>query len=89
MREQLDSVDPNLHRKCALHTAPLPIEFGTHHSKFAILQYARSDGYGDGKKYPGGLRVIIHTANYIFRVREGRGEGGGERERERERERGR
>ncbi|MEW5312335.1 MAG: hypothetical protein WDW38_003976 [Sanguina aurantia] len=36
-----------------VHTPPLPITFGTHHSKAFILSHA------------GGLRVIIHTANLI------------------------
>lgn len=36
-----------------VHMPPLPITFGTHHSKAFILSYA------------GGLRVIIHTANLI------------------------
>ncbi|KAK9151884.1 hypothetical protein Syun_010193 [Stephania yunnanensis] len=36
-----------------LHKPPLPISYGTHHSKAMFLVYAR------------GLRVIIHTANLI------------------------
>lgn len=39
----------------AAHAPPLPITFGTHHSKGFLL------GYADG-----GVRVIIHTANYIY-----------------------
>eukprot|EP00210_Caulerpa_lentillifera_P001070 g1032.t1 len=37
-----------------LYRPPLPIPFGTHHSKAFIL------------KYPDGLRIIIHTANLIY-----------------------
>ncbi|KAM1883945.1 hypothetical protein ACFX13_005245 [Malus domestica] len=36
-----------------LHKPPLPISFGTHHSKAMILVYPR------------GVRIIVHTANYI------------------------
>ncbi|KAJ9136304.1 hypothetical protein P3X46_033396 [Hevea brasiliensis] len=37
-----------------LHKPPLPISFGTHHSKAMLLVYPR------------GLRIIIHTANLIY-----------------------
>ncbi|XP_078436994.1 tyrosyl-DNA phosphodiesterase-like protein isoform X2 [Wolffia australiana] len=37
-----------------LHRPPLPISYGTHHSKAMLLVY------------PHGLRVIIHTANLIY-----------------------
>ncbi|KAL2244896.1 UNVERIFIED_CONTAM: Tyrosyl-DNA phosphodiesterase 1 [Sesamum indicum] len=37
-----------------LHKPPLPISYGTHHSKAMLLVYPR------------GLRVIIHTANLIY-----------------------
>ena len=52
--------------RCTLHSPPLPIDYGTHHSKFMILQYGPCGQYGDGRQYAGGLRVIIHTANYIY-----------------------
>ncbi|EXB31386.1 Tyrosyl-DNA phosphodiesterase 1 [Morus notabilis] len=37
-----------------LHKPPLPISFGTHHSKAMLLVYPR------------GVRIIIHTANLIY-----------------------
>lgn len=37
-----------------LHKPPLPISFGTHHSKAMLLVY------------PHGVRVIVHTANLIY-----------------------
>ncbi|KAK4754397.1 hypothetical protein SAY87_002501 [Trapa incisa] len=37
-----------------LHKPPLPISYGTHHSKALILIY------------PSGIRVIVHTANLIY-----------------------
>ncbi|KAJ8442278.1 hypothetical protein Cgig2_011201 [Carnegiea gigantea] len=37
-----------------LHRPPLPISYGTHHSKAMLLVYPR------------GVRVIVHTANLIF-----------------------
>ncbi|XP_058768461.1 tyrosyl-DNA phosphodiesterase 1-like [Vicia villosa] len=37
-----------------LHKPPLPISFGTHHSKAMLLVYPR------------GVRVIVHTANLIY-----------------------
>ncbi|CAI9087769.1 OLC1v1021938C1 [Oldenlandia corymbosa var. corymbosa] len=37
-----------------LHKPPLPISYGTHHSKAMILVY------------PQGVRVIVHTANLIY-----------------------
>ncbi|XP_024159810.1 tyrosyl-DNA phosphodiesterase 1 isoform X3 [Rosa chinensis] len=37
-----------------LHKPPLPISFGTHHSKAMLLVYPR------------GVRIIVHTANLIF-----------------------
>ena len=36
-----------------LHKPPLPISFGTHHSKAMLLVYAQ------------GIRVVVHTANLI------------------------
>jgi len=40
--------------KTIIHSPPLPIAFGTYHSKFFLVQYER------------GLRVIIHSANLIY-----------------------
>ncbi|XP_022892254.1 tyrosyl-DNA phosphodiesterase 1-like [Olea europaea var. sylvestris] len=37
-----------------LHKPPLPISYGTHHSKAMLLVY------------PQGVRVIVHTANLIY-----------------------
>ncbi|KAI6704001.1 hypothetical protein NL676_013137 [Syzygium grande] len=37
-----------------LHKPPLPISYGTHHSKAMLLVY------------PTGVRIIVHTANLIF-----------------------
>lgn len=37
-----------------VHAPPLPIPYGTHHSKFFLLKYAT------------GVRVVIHSANLIF-----------------------
>lgn len=37
-----------------MHKPPLPISFGTHHSKAMLLVYPR------------GVRIIVHTANLIF-----------------------
>uniref|UniRef100_A0A2P2JIM7 FHA domain-containing protein n=1 Tax=Rhizophora mucronata TaxID=61149 RepID=A0A2P2JIM7_RHIMU len=37
-----------------LHKPPLPISFGTHHSKAMLLVYPR------------GVRIIVHTANLIY-----------------------
>ncbi|KAL4628509.1 hypothetical protein ACB092_05G244300 [Castanea dentata] len=37
-----------------LHKPPLPISFGTHHSKAMLLVY------------PQGVRIIVHTANLIY-----------------------
>ncbi|KAJ4703195.1 Tyrosyl-DNA phosphodiesterase 1 [Melia azedarach] len=37
-----------------LHKPPLPISFGTHHSKAMLLVY------------PWGVRIIVHTANLIY-----------------------
>lgn len=42
-------------KQCRLHRPPLPIPFGTHHSKACIL------------KFPTGIRIVIHTANLIYR----------------------
>ena len=36
------------------HSPPLPIPYGTHHSKFFLLFYSH------------GVRVVIHTANLVF-----------------------
>lgn len=51
-----------------LHSPPLPIDYGTHHSKFMLVQYGpcSSSEAGVVRQYPGGLRVIVHTANYIY-----------------------
>lgn len=38
----------------SLHKPPLPLSYGTHHSKFMLLIY------------PTGVRVIVHTANMIY-----------------------
>lgn len=37
-----------------LHKPPLPISYGTHHSKAMLLVY------------PQGIRVVVHTANLIY-----------------------
>jgi tyrosyl-DNA phosphodiesterase-1 len=37
-----------------LHKPPLPISYGTHHSKAMLLVYPR------------GVRVVVHTANLIY-----------------------
>jgi tyrosyl-DNA phosphodiesterase-1 len=39
----------------AAHAPPLPIGYGTHHSKAFLLGYKH-----------GGLRLIVHTANMIY-----------------------
>lgn len=39
----------------SLHSPPLPIPYGTHHSKFFLILYER------------GIRVAIHTANLLHR----------------------
>ncbi|GAX84131.1 hypothetical protein CEUSTIGMA_g11554.t1 [Chlamydomonas eustigma] len=57
--------------RCTIHAPPLPISYGTHHSKFMILWYDRPvtargmHATDDSRDYPGGIRVIVHTANYI------------------------
>ncbi len=50
------------------HAPPLPLDFGTHHSKFMILEYGPSQHSVAGgiRGYEGGVRVVVHTANYIF-----------------------
>ncbi|KAG1656318.1 hypothetical protein FOA52_006649 [Chlamydomonas sp. UWO 241] len=47
--------------RTVLHRPHLPLEYGTHHAKFMLLEY------GPNGVYPGGLRVIITTANFIPR----------------------
>lgn len=37
-----------------MHKPPLPISYGTHHSKAMLLVY------------PQGVRIIVHTANLIY-----------------------
>lgn len=37
-----------------LHAPPLPVQFGTYHSKAFVTEYAT------------GLRVVVHTANLIY-----------------------
>ncbi|KAG1677202.1 hypothetical protein FOA52_013400 [Chlamydomonas sp. UWO 241] len=44
-----------------LYKPHLPLNYGTHHSKFLLLEY------GPNGVYPGGLRVIITTANFVPR----------------------
>lgn len=39
----------------ASHAPPLPITYGTHHSKAFLLRYTH-----------GGVRLIVHTANMIY-----------------------
>ncbi len=45
---------PAARAQVATHSPPLPIPYGTHHSKFFLLFYAA------------GVRVVVHTANLIF-----------------------
>ncbi|KAI9123418.1 hypothetical protein K1719_004718 [Acacia pycnantha] len=49
-----DYMKRNLPANWILHKPPLPISFGTHHSKAMLLVYPR------------GVRVIVHTANLIY-----------------------
>ena len=37
-----------------LHAPPLPIPYGTHHSKAFVVEYEQ------------GLRVVVHTANLVY-----------------------
>ena len=37
-----------------VHAPPLPVPFGTYHSKAFMIQYE------------GGMRVVVHTANLIY-----------------------
>lgn len=37
-----------------VHAPPLPVQFGTYHSKAFVIEYAT------------GLRVVVHTANLIY-----------------------
>ena len=37
-----------------LHAPPLPVQFGTYHSKAFVMEYET------------GLRVVVHTANLIY-----------------------
>ncbi|XP_059437663.1 tyrosyl-DNA phosphodiesterase 1 [Corylus avellana] len=50
----LDHMKRNKPANWILHKPPLPISFGTHHSKAMLLVYPR------------GMRIIIHTANLIY-----------------------
>ncbi|PON39438.1 Tyrosyl-DNA phosphodiesterase I [Parasponia andersonii] len=50
----LDHMKRNKPASWVLHKPPLPISFGTHHSKAMLLVY------------PQGVRIIIHTANLIY-----------------------
>ncbi|CAA7394486.1 unnamed protein product [Spirodela intermedia] len=50
----LDHMKKSKPANWVLHKPPLPISYGTHHSKAMFLVY------------PHGLRVIIHTANLIY-----------------------
>eukprot|EP00892_Ulva_mutabilis_P008980 jgi/Ulvmu1/6454/UM003_0084.1 len=54
MRGFVDEAGLSSSVQVTVHAPPLPIPYGTHHSKFFIL------------KYTTGVRVIIHTANLIF-----------------------
>ncbi|XVF27815.1 hypothetical protein REPUB_Repub14bG0141400 [Reevesia pubescens] len=51
---RLDHMKRNKSSNWILHKPPLPISFGTHHSKAMLLVY------------PQGVRVIVHTANLIY-----------------------
>ncbi|XVE51161.1 hypothetical protein DITRI_Ditri02bG0017000 [Diplodiscus trichospermus] len=51
---RLDHMKRNKPSNWILHKPPLPISFGTHHSKAMLLVYPR------------GIRVIVHTANLIY-----------------------
>lgn len=44
----------NMPANWILHKPPLPISYGTHHSKAMLLVY------------PTGVRVVVHTANLIY-----------------------
>ncbi|KAF3779977.1 Tyrosyl-DNA phosphodiesterase 1 [Nymphaea thermarum] len=50
----LDHMKKNKLINWTLHKPPLPIAYGTHHSKAMLLVY------------PQGVRVVIHTANLIY-----------------------
>lgn len=50
----LDHMKRNKPANWILHKPPLPISYGTHHSKAMLLVYPR------------GVRIIIHTANLIY-----------------------
>ncbi|KAL5578945.1 hypothetical protein UlMin_011387 [Ulmus minor] len=50
----LDHMKRNKPANWILHKPPLPISFGTHHSKAMLLVYPR------------GVRIIVHTANLIY-----------------------
>ncbi|OMO64913.1 hypothetical protein COLO4_31726 [Corchorus olitorius] len=51
---RLDHMKRNKPANWILHKPPLPISFGTHHSKAMLLVY------------PQGVRVVVHTANLIY-----------------------
>lgn len=41
-------------QNAVLHAPPLPVQFGTYHSKAFVIEYEA------------GLRVVVHTANLIY-----------------------
>ncbi|KAK3035085.1 hypothetical protein RJ639_032587 [Escallonia herrerae] len=49
----LEHMEKHKHANWILHKPPLPISYGTHHSKAMLLVY------------PQGVRIIVHTANLI------------------------
>ncbi|XP_038981850.1 tyrosyl-DNA phosphodiesterase 1 isoform X2 [Phoenix dactylifera] len=50
----IDRLKKNRPANWILHKPPLPISYGTHHSKAMLLVY------------PQGVRVVVHTANLIY-----------------------
>ncbi|KAB1201338.1 Tyrosyl-DNA phosphodiesterase 1 [Morella rubra] len=53
-QKPVDKLVKNKPANWILHKPPLPISFGTHHSKAMLLVYPR------------GVRIIVHTANLIY-----------------------
>ena len=49
-----DAIEQHGLHQMVLHRAPLPIPYGTHHSKACLIKFAT------------GMRVVIHTANLIY-----------------------
>lgn len=47
-------LEAGLQDRVVIHAPPLPIPYGTHHSKAFLLEYE------------GGMRLIVHTANLIY-----------------------